>query len=276
VTHTTSCSCFSQPERDGPLGYLIFELCDGGELFLQLVPNAGLAPRTRIGVYFSQLVTAVAHVHACGVCHLDIKPENLLLCKRSGRLKLADFGLSTLAENGGVQGTRGSRSYAAPENLQSKAPSGAHSECQMGLAYDGQRADMWSIGIVLFLFLYGYSPWDVAHDSSYEFRMVSPAFSVSVGACGIPLRPSVCGHMVYQADALPILCACSSKCWMGFPHPSRGPACPLSFGNCFCRRSRYTHTSGGLRTSFGPTSHTISGGGCLQHCHRNWWRANTT
>eukprot|EP00037_Helgoeca_nana_P033121 m.416759 g.416759 ORF g.416759 m.416759 type:complete len:410 (+) comp30093_c0_seq1:314-1543(+) len=159
------------PERDGPLGYLIFELCDGGELFLQLVPNAGLAPRTRIGVYFSQLVTAVAHVHACGVCHLDIKPENLLLCKRSGRLKLADFGLSTLAENGGVQGTRGSRSYAAPENLQSKAPSGAHSECQMGLAYDGQRADMWSIGIVLFLFLYGYSPWDVAHDSSYEFRM---------------------------------------------------------------------------------------------------------
>jgi len=160
------------PDRDGPLGYLIFELCGGGELFLQLVPNSGLAPRTRIGVYFSQLVAAIAHVHGCGVCHLDIKPENLLLCKKSGRLKLGDFGMSTLAEDGGVQGTRGSRSYAAPENLRSKVPAGAHSECHIGeLAYDGQRADIWSVGIVLFLFLYGYMPWDVAHDSSYEYRM---------------------------------------------------------------------------------------------------------
>lgn len=163
-----------QPERDGQLGYLIFELCDGGELFLQLVPNSGLAPRSRIGTYFSQLVAAVSHVHGCGLCHLDIKPENLLLCKRSGRLKLGDFGLSALSEDGCVQGTRGSRSYAAPENLRSKVSAGAHSECHIGeLAYDGQRADIWSVGIVLFLFLYGYTPWDVAHDSSYEFRMVS-------------------------------------------------------------------------------------------------------
>eukprot|EP00038_Savillea_parva_P006778 m.165762 g.165762 ORF g.165762 m.165762 type:complete len:466 (-) comp12604_c0_seq1:102-1499(-) len=160
------------PDQIGPLGYLIFELCDGGELFMQLVPNAGLEPRARIGIYFSQLVAAVAHVHRCGVCHLDIKPENLLLCKQSGRLKLADFGLSTLAEDGVVQGIHGSRSYAAPENLKSKAPSGAHSECHIGdLAYDGQRADMWSVGVVLFLFLYGYTPWSVAHDSNQEYHM---------------------------------------------------------------------------------------------------------
>mmetsp|Transcript_36924 Transcript_36924/g.96700 ORF Transcript_36924/g.96700 Transcript_36924/m.96700 type:complete len:416 (+) Transcript_36924:92-1339(+) len=159
------------PGRDGPLGFLVFELCTGGELFLQLVPNAGLAPRSRIGTYFSQLVAAVAHVHRCGLCHLDIKPENLLLCKQSGRLKLGDFGLSTLAEDGAVQGVRGSRSYAAPENLRSKATGGAHAECLGDLAYNGQQADMWSVGVVLFLFLYGYTPWDVADNSSYEFRM---------------------------------------------------------------------------------------------------------
>lgn len=190
-------------------------------MFQHLEPNSGLTPRSRIGVYFAQLVSAVVHVHGCGLCHLDIKPENLLI-GHNGVLKLADFGLSTLAEDGVVQvgcpsiepphrcitlwvycsipdhsdvsnqfistlhestqliqtlywrtqGCRGSRSYAAPENVLSKAPAGAQSECRIGdLAYDGQRADIWSVGVVLFLFLYGFTPWDVAHDSSYEYRM---------------------------------------------------------------------------------------------------------
>jgi serine/threonine protein kinase len=88
---------------EGPIdGFLVFELCDGGEMFQHLEPNSGLTPRSRIGVYFAQLVSAVVHVHACGLCHLDIKPENLLL-GQNGVLKLADFGLSTLAEDGVVQ-----------------------------------------------------------------------------------------------------------------------------------------------------------------------------
>eukprot|EP00041_Stephanoeca_diplocostata_P011987 m.198774 g.198774 ORF g.198774 m.198774 type:complete len:186 (-) comp18761_c0_seq2:289-846(-) len=37
--------------------------------------------------------------------------------------------------------------------------------------YSGQSADIWSVGIVLFVFLYGYIPWDAAHERSVEFRM---------------------------------------------------------------------------------------------------------
>ena len=37
--------------------------------------NVGLSPRDRVGVYVAQLVDAVAHVHDCGMCHMDIKPD---------------------------------------------------------------------------------------------------------------------------------------------------------------------------------------------------------
>eukprot|EP00041_Stephanoeca_diplocostata_P011988 m.198773 g.198773 ORF g.198773 m.198773 type:complete len:384 (-) comp18761_c0_seq2:686-1837(-) len=107
----------------GDIGYLVFELCSQGEVFQHIMPNGGLTPRVLIGKYFAQLVAAVVHVHDCGVCHLDIKPENLFIDGR-GDMKLGDFGLSTLAEDGPVYGCRGSYGYAAPENLRSKQTRG--------------------------------------------------------------------------------------------------------------------------------------------------------
>lgn len=163
----------NSPPQDAGDGYLIFELCDRGEVFRQIVPNVGLSPRDRIGAYFAQLVEAVAHVHDCGVCHMDIKPENLFITA-TGRVKLGDFGLSVLMEDGPVVGRRGSVSYAAPENLRSKRPSATIGEYGCGnqarASYDGERADMWSVGVTLFVFLYGFTPWEAAHDNSYEFR----------------------------------------------------------------------------------------------------------
>lgn len=153
----------------GDVGCLIFELCERGEVFCQIVPKVGLSPRDRVGPYFAQLVEAVAHVHSCGVAHMDVKPENLFLTA-GGKLKLGDFGLSVSMEDGPVVGRRGSVAYAAPENLRSKRDvdnlCGGHRQ-----SYDGQRADMWSIGITLFVFLYGYTPWEAACDESHEFRL---------------------------------------------------------------------------------------------------------
>jgi serine/threonine protein kinase len=61
------------------------------------------------------------------------------------------------------------QSYAAPENLRSGS-----SGC---VGYDGLRADVWSCGIVLFVMLYGITPWDVAADTCAEYR----AYRVSDG-----------------------------------------------------------------------------------------------
>eukprot|EP00054_Salpingoeca_dolichothecata_P009513 m.53634 g.53634 ORF g.53634 m.53634 type:complete len:442 (-) comp18421_c0_seq1:168-1493(-) len=149
--------------------FLVFDLCERGEVFHQIVPHSGLAQRECIGPFFAQLVEAVVHLHSKGICHLDIKPENMLI-DRHGCVKLGDFGLSTLVADGPVTGCRGSLSYAAPENLRQHVM-GNPSISRFVSGYDGQKADVWSCGVVLFVLLYGYTPWEIARESSLEFRM---------------------------------------------------------------------------------------------------------
>ncbi|CAL4892881.1 unnamed protein product [Urochloa decumbens] len=101
---------------------------------------------------FAQLASAVAHAHARGVFHRDVKPENLLLDER-GDLKLTDFGLCAFAGGGelgadGLTATAcGSPAYVAPEILLKKR-------------YDPGKADVWSCGVVLFSLTAGYLPFN--------------------------------------------------------------------------------------------------------------------
>lgn len=137
--------------------------------------DVGLDPRDNIGSYFAQLIDAVHHLHIRGICHLDIKTENMFL-DAFGRVKLGDFGLSALIEDCPLIGCRGSVGYAAPENIRSQAvhmatlSRGAHG------GYDGQRADIWSCGVVLFVMIYGVGPWEAARDHSFTFRLYKVNF----------------------------------------------------------------------------------------------------
>ena len=63
------------------------------------------------------------------------------------------------------------RSYAAPENLRSGLTKAGACPAPSTPRYDGQQADVWSCGVVLFVMMYGYPPWDMARESSYDFRM---------------------------------------------------------------------------------------------------------
>lgn len=154
------------------LGYMMFEVCSRGEVFEQIKPGVGLIPRECIGSYYAQLVEAVVYIHSMGVCHLDIKPENLFVTD-AGVVKLGDFGLCSFLEDGPVQGCHGSMCYAAPENIKSGLRKGhdAFGCPPIAHGYDGKKADIWSVGVVLFVLMYGMAPWDVARESSYEYRM---------------------------------------------------------------------------------------------------------
>lgn len=78
-------------------------------------------------------------VHECaGVIHRDIKPENLLIDEKD-TLKIADFGVSFLMENGSdmIATTAGSNYYFAPE------------VCQ-GTTFKGRMSDVWAAGVTLY------------------------------------------------------------------------------------------------------------------------------
>ncbi|CAI5533287.1 unnamed protein product [Closterium sp. Naga37s-1] len=128
--------------------YMVLELAAGGQLFDRIVHRGRLA-ESEARRYFQQLVDAVDCCHAKGVCHRDLKPENLLLDER-GNLKVSDFGLSALPQqqhrDGLLHTTCGTPNYVAPEVL-----------CEKG--YDGRLADVWSCGVILFVLLAGYAPF---------------------------------------------------------------------------------------------------------------------
>jgi serine/threonine protein kinase len=96
--------------------WLVAELCAGGELFDYLLEKGRLREQEARAV-FGQLCLAVAHCHARGVVHRDLKLENVLLDEQC-RAKLSDFGFAREFERGALLDTAcGTTGYAAPEVL---------------------------------------------------------------------------------------------------------------------------------------------------------------
>ncbi|XP_078162435.1 CBL-interacting protein kinase 23-like isoform X5 [Carex rostrata] len=129
--------------------YIVMELVTGGELF-DKIASRGKLKEDEARKYFQQLIDAVDYCHSRGVYHRDLKPENLLLDSR-GVLKVSDFGLSALhqqvREDGLLHTTCGTPNYVAPEVISNKG-------------YDGAKADLWSCGVVLFVLMAGYLPFE--------------------------------------------------------------------------------------------------------------------
>ncbi|XP_058078153.1 CBL-interacting protein kinase 32-like isoform X2 [Magnolia sinica] len=129
--------------------FIVLEFVIGGELFDKIV-NHGRMREDEARRYFQQLINAVDYCHSRGVYHRDLKPENLLL-DISGNLKVSDFGLSALSQqvrdDGLLHTTCGTPNYVAPEVLNDRG-------------YDGATADLWSCGVILYVLLAGYLPFD--------------------------------------------------------------------------------------------------------------------
>lgn len=129
--------------------YLVLELVTGGELFDKIV-QAKRFDEPVARRYFHQLIMGVHYCHQQGIAHRDLKPENLLL-DSNDTLKIMDFGLSNLQRADGqgtlLQTVCGTPNYVAPEVLKERG-------------YNGLIADIWSCGVVLFVMLAGYLPFD--------------------------------------------------------------------------------------------------------------------
>ncbi|CAO2192679.1 unnamed protein product [Urochloa humidicola] len=129
--------------------YMVLEFVNGGELFDKIAIKGKLSEQEGRR-FFQQLIDGVSYCHDKGVYHRDLKPENVLV-DRNGNIKISDFGLSALPQHLGNDGllhtTCGSPNYIAPEVLQNRG-------------YDGSLSDIWSCGVILFVMLAGYLPFD--------------------------------------------------------------------------------------------------------------------
>ena len=123
--------------------YLLMEYANKGNLF-QLIRKKGRLTEKEAFFFFTQACSAINFLHRNMLMHRDIKPENLLLCDR-GVLKLCDFGCCTQYDNQGRRTFCGTIEYMAPEIIKR----GGY----------GEKADVWSLGILLFEMLHGYAPF---------------------------------------------------------------------------------------------------------------------
>ncbi|EFB17017.1 hypothetical protein PANDA_011081, partial [Ailuropoda melanoleuca] len=131
--------------------YLVLELAARGDLLEHI--NAVSEHPGRPGLeeearrLFWQLVSAVAHCHSSGIVHRDLKCENILLDDQ-GLLKLTDFGFANRSglRNSLLSTFCGSVAYTAPEILMSKK-------------HNGEQADLWSLGIILYAMVTGKRPF---------------------------------------------------------------------------------------------------------------------
>ncbi|KAF2074122.1 hypothetical protein CYY_004564 [Polysphondylium violaceum] len=144
--------------------FLILEYVEGGELFDYLVEKGGLESGEAL-FFFQQIITGLEYCHSRNICHRDLKPENLLL-SGDKRIKIADFGMGSIVRKDALLHTScGSPHYASPEVVS-------------GVDYDGQKADVWSCGVILYALLTGKLPFDDENIRRLLNKVKNGAFSM--------------------------------------------------------------------------------------------------
>ena len=132
--------------------YIIMEYCSGGDLLSYFEHYEYELPEAKVCEIIHKLSMAIYYLHSYGIVHRDLKPENILMTDLTSNadIRLLDFGLSKIVGNDEkCTEPYGTLSFVAPEVLQGKP-------------YD-KSVDLWSIGIITFLLLCGYMPFDDKH-----------------------------------------------------------------------------------------------------------------
>lgn len=177
VNHPNIATIYEIGEAEGQC-FLALEYLSGGtlETALQQLKTAGQQLSLEQALdYAVQIAEALAHAHAHGVIHRDIKTANMLFTE-SGALKVTDFGLAKLAEGASVTQTgtvMGTPATMSPEQAQ-------------GLEVD-ERTDIFSAGVVMFELFSGQRPFRGANPTAMLYQVVHvPAPPLGESRFGAP------------------------------------------------------------------------------------------
>jgi serine/threonine protein kinase len=150
--------------------FVIMEYCENGELYDWITSGEPLDD-TEIRRIFARLLEGMVYVHSHDIAHRDIKPDNILMDKQMNP-KIGDFGLSHhLTKGSALLRTQcGSILYSSPEILN-------------GDEYDGKAADVWSLGVVLFVMVTGGLPFTNSNQGTLLKEIASGTFMVPSTYC---------------------------------------------------------------------------------------------
>lgn len=176
---------------DGRRAWLAMELIGGRDLGAYIAPGELLAvqPVAQIG---ARVARALAFAHRQGIVHRDVKPANVIVDLERGIVKVGDFGIAHLVDTARTRTglVLGTPSYMAPEQM-------------AGRRIDG-RADLYSLGVMLFQLLTGRLPFEaptiagllaaVAQDPAPDVRNLRPELPESLAqvvALALEKRPEL-------------------------------------------------------------------------------------
>ena len=145
------------PDLTQQVYYIIMEFIDHGSLLTQLGDNMGFGED--LGrLIFAQLLDGLEAIHNSNIVHRDIKLENIMLSGNDYTLKYVDFGFAMEKSYGYLTSYLGTPNYAAPE-IHLKKP------------YLGEYADIFSLGVTLFITVTGYLPFflPLPNDPLYHY-----------------------------------------------------------------------------------------------------------
>lgn len=146
-------------DKNNDVMYNVIELAENGS-FSQLIRATGGLGEDLVKFSFLQICHAISYMHNHGLVHMDIKLENILLDSRFNA-KVADMGVSldVSKTNGECDSRRGTVCYMAPEV----------NHLLEGETYDAYKADVYSLGMCLYVLIFGEFPVRESGDNSTGF-----------------------------------------------------------------------------------------------------------
>jgi calcium-dependent protein kinase len=144
--------------------FIVTEYLEGGELFDRIMECQSFTETAAVDV-MEQLLSAVLYLHRSNIIHRDLKPENIIFETKdpNSKIKVIDFGTSCAFEKGAkLKKKLGTPYYIAPEVLKRN--------------YD-QSCDVWSSGVIMYILLCGYPPFNGPNDKVIFQRVLEGKFA---------------------------------------------------------------------------------------------------